>query len=418
MNKDHKKKPELLIPVQNWKVLKFINPIPDAIYFGIQGYNMRKKAQNFTQEDLEKVVKFCHSQDPPISAYLCTNILIYNKELNELENLFQEAKDSNVDAIIAHDIAAIKLAKQYNLKFHISTQANISNILSAQFFEQLGADRLILARELSLEQIKEIRKGLNKAEIECFVHGSMCTSISGRCYLSATVEDSEVFSANRGNCTQPCRREWRVIDDQTNELIYDGKMFLNSKDLCMIEYIPELIDANIDAFKIEGRMKDPLYVKTVATCYKEAINSYFNGTFSEDKVKQWKKRLSKVYNRGFHTGFYFKRPTANDIQLDKRGNISNYKKTYIGRVLSYQNNVKTADIELEAKNCRLSEGDEILIEGRGDTYLFEQVDNMLRQGKEVSSIERGKDDAPIRLNITLTNEVSPNDKIFKFYTYT
>lgn len=418
MNKDYKNKPELLAPVQNWKALKFINHIPDAIYFGTQEYNMRKNAQNFTQEDLEKVVKFCHSQDHPMNVYLCTNILIYNKELNELENILQEAKDSNVDGIIAHDIAAIELAKKCNLNFHISTQANISNILSAQFFEQLGADRLILARELSLEQIKEIKKGLNKAKIECFVHGSMCTSISGRCYLSATVEDSEVFSANRGNCTQPCRREWRVIDDQTNELIYDGKMFLNSKDLCMIEHIPELIDANIDAFKIEGRMKDPLYVKTVATCYKEAINSYYNGTFSEDKVKQWKKRLSKVYNRGFHTGFYFKRPTADDIQLNKRGNISNYKKTYIGRILSYQNNVKTADIELEAKNCRLSEGDEILIEGRGDTYLFEQVNNMLRQGKEISSIERGKDDAPIHLNITLTNEVSPNDKIFKFYTYT
>jgi len=418
MNKDRKNNPQLLAPVQDWKTLKFIKDIPDAVYFGTQAFNMRKKAQNFKREELKKVVRFCHSQEPPISAYLCTNILIYNSELTELKELLQEAKDANIDAIIAHDLAAIELAKQYKLNFHLSTQANISNVISAQFFEQLGAERIVLARELSLEQIKEIKKNLDKTEIECFVHGSMCTSISGRCYLSATVEDSKVFSANRGNCTQPCRREWRVIDDQNNELIYDGKMFLNSKDLCMIEYIPELIDANIDAFKIEGRMKDPLYVKTVATCYKEAINSYYNGTFSEGKIREWKRRLSKVYNRGFHTGFYFKRPTTDDIQLNKRGNISNYKKTYIGRILSYQNNVKTADIELEAKNRRLSEGDEILIEGTGDTYLLEQVDNMLWQGKEISSIERGKDGAPIHLNITLTNEVSPNDKIFKFYTYT
>ena len=418
MKEEYNNPPELLAPVQDWKTLKFIKGVPDAVYFGVQEYNMRKKAQNFNRDDLAKVVSFCHSQDPPMKAYLCTNILIYTEEMNELENLIQEAKNANVDAIIAHDLAAIQLAKEYDLNFHISTQANISNLSSAQFFEELGADRIILARELSLEQIKEIKNGLKNTEIECFIHGSMCTSISGRCYFSATLEGSEKYSANRGKCTQPCRREWRVIDDNNNELIYNGKMFLNSKDLCMIEYIPELIRAKIDAFKIEGRMKDPLYVKTVVSCYKKAIKSFYNNTFTENKVKTWKERLSKVYNRGFHTGFYFKRPTPEEIQLNERGNISNYKKKYLGRVLSYQDNVKTANIEIEAKHCRLKEGDEIIVEGQGDTYIIEKANNILKQGNQIESIERKEGDEPIKLNITLKEKVSPNDKIFKLDKYT
>ncbi|TFG00017.1 MAG: U32 family peptidase [Promethearchaeota archaeon] len=417
MNKKYHKKPELLAPVNDWKTLNYIKDIPDAIYFGIKEYNMRKNAQNFKREDLTKVVKFCHSQEPPIRVYLCTNILIYSKELEDLKTLIQEAKNAGIDAIIAHDIAAIQLAKSHNLKFHISTQANVSNIISAKFYEELGAERIILARELSLEQINEIKNELNNTEIECFVHGSMCTSISGRCYFSATLEESDAFSANRGNCTQPCRREWRVIDDQNNELIYDGKMFLNAKDLCMIEFIPELFEANIDAFKIEGRMKSPLYVKTVAKCYKEAIHSYYEGTYSEELVHKWKEKVSEVYNRGFHTGFYFKTPTAEDIQLNKRGNISNYRKTYLGKVLSYQDNVKTANIEIDAKNCPIEAGDEIIIEGK-DNFVFEHVNTILFHGEKIESIERGEDDAPILLNISLKTKVFPHNKIFKFDKYT
>ncbi len=417
MNKNTPK-PELLVPVQDWKTLKFIKGIPDAIYFGINGYNMRMNAQNFSRGDLPDIVEFCHSQEPPLRCYLCTNILIYNSELNDLETIINKAKEAQVDAIIAHDLAAIQLAKAYDLSFHISTQANVSNLISAQFFEKLGAERIILARELSLEQIKEIKSRLNHAEIECFVHGSMCTSISGRCYFSATLERSERLSANRGNCTQPCRRKWRVIDDQKNELIYDGEMFLNSKDLCMIQYIPDLIAANIDAFKIEGRMKGPLYVKTVANCYKEAIESYYEGNFTEEKVKAWKERLSNVFNRGFHTGFFFRKPTAEDIQLHKRGNVSGHKKVYIGRVLSYNEKVKTANVQLERKNYRLQEGDEILIEGKDDTYVLQNVNNILLGGKIVTSAERNQNEAPLRLNISIQERVSPDYKIFKFDKYT
>ena len=403
--------PELLAPVQDWNSLKLIGSLTDAVYFGVKEYNMRLKAKNFEQNDLKKIVEFCHSQESPIKTYLTTNILVYDSELQDLENLISEAKDAGIDAIITHDLATIQIAKRYNVDFHISTQANVSNIESARFYEELGAERIILARELSLKQIKLIKHLLNKTKIECFVHGSMCTSISGRCYFSATICDSEVYSANRGSCIQPCRREWRVIDDESNEFLYDGQMFLNAKDLCMIEYIPELIDADIDAFKIEGRMKDPVYIKTVVECYKEALDSYYEESYTKEKITNWLERLSKVFNRGFHTGFYFHRPTVEDIELKKRGNISAYKKSYLGKILSFDENSKSANILLENLEDPLMLGDEIIITGP-TTYMIETIKKMIYKGEKVKSITRKRYSTPVRINLRLNNEVKANDKIY------
>ncbi|MFX1447752.1 MAG: peptidase U32 family protein [Promethearchaeota archaeon] len=408
------KKPELLVPAQNWDSLTNIGSFADAIYFGVKDYNMRAKAKNFERDEIINVVKFCHNKEPPIKAYLTTNILIYDNELEDLENLISLAKNANIDAIIAHDLAAIRFAKQKEVKFHISTQANISNVESAKFYESLGAARIILARELSLKQIRLIKHHLNRTEIECFIHGSMCTSISGRCYLSATICESEEYSANRGKCVQPCRREWRVIDDENNELIYDGQMFLNAKDLCMIEYIPDLIEANIDAFKIEGRMKDPIYIETVAMCYREAIDSYFDSTFSKDKVQDWIKRLKGVYNRGFHTGFYFNRPTIEDIELETRGNISPYKKHYLGRILSFDRKSMTANLLVEIKEFNLKLGDEIIITGK-DTYHHQKIKHMLYKGEKIKNIYKKRSDNPFKVNMRLSKEVKKDDKIYIIY---
>lgn len=407
-----KTRPELLVPVQNWKSLRFLDKYGDAIYFGVQKFNMRQKADNFHIKDLENVAEYCHQRDPPLKCYLCTNILIYNSELDDLDRLISSAAEAEIDAIIAHDFAVIQAAKRHGIPFHISTQANISNIESARFFKDLGAERLILARELSLEQIKDIKRSLTHAEVECFVHGSMCTSISGRCYLSASITGSEQFSANRGNCVQPCRRTWSVIDDHDNEFIYDGQLFLNSKDLCMIKYIPDMIDAEIDAFKIEGRMKDPLYIQTVAKCYHEAIDSVMNNGFSEGKVRKWVETLKTVYNRGFHTGFYFGTPSPDDIELNKRGNISNCKKKYIGKVLNYNRLTKTADILLEAKNQHLSEGDKIIIIGE-DTFHVEKLRHIVLKGKKVHSIKRkSESEQPIKVNIGIDNIIDSKNKIY------
>ena len=404
-------RPELLAPAQDWNSLEIVKDLADAIYFGVQNYNMRRKAKNFDQKDLKRIVDFCQSREPPLRTYLTTNILIYDAELQELENLISKAKESGIDAIIAHDLAAIRIAKKKNMEFHISTQANVSNSETAKFFEELGAERIILARELSLKQIKLIKHLLTKTKIECFIHGSMCTSISGRCYFSATISNSEQDSANRGNCSQPCRREWRVIDDEKNEFLYDGQMFLNAKDLCMIEYIPELIDAKIDAFKIEGRMKDPIYVKTVTECYKEALDAYFNNTYNKEKVAVWLQRLNSVFNRGFHTGFYFHKPTLEDIELDKRGNVSPYKKHYIGKVLSYDEYSKSANVLLESLEIPLRVGNEIIIEG-SSTYIIETIKKMIYNGEKIKSIARKRHTDPVKINLRLNKKVKPNDKIY------
>ncbi|MFW9821617.1 MAG: peptidase U32 family protein [Candidatus Thorarchaeota archaeon] len=404
-------RPELLAPVQDWKSLESIRKLADAIYFGVQNYNMRIKARNFERKDLNKIVEICHNQDPPVKVYLTTNILIYDSELQDLEQLISEAKEAGIDAIIAHDLAAINIAKKNRMQFHVSTQANVSNIEAARFYEHLGAERIILARELSLKQIKLIKQLLTRTKIECFIHGSMCTSISGRCYFSATIGNTEEQSANRGNCTQPCRREWRVIDDQSNEFIYDGQMFLNAKDLCMIEYIPELIEAKIDSFKIEGRMKDPLYIKTVTRCYKDAIDAYYHNSYTEEKVSAWLNRLSSVFNRGFHTGFYFHKPTIEDIELERRGNISQHKKHYIGKIVSYNETSKSANVLLENLEHPLKLGDQIIIEGKS-TYRIETLRKMIYKGEKIKSIVRKRYTVPVKFNLRLNSSVEPNDKIF------
>ncbi len=406
-----KYQPELLAPIQDWNTLRSIEGLADAVYFGVQNLNMRGKAINFNREELKKIADYCHNQEPRQNVYLCTNILIYDSELQELEELICEAKNAEIDAVIVHDFAAVNIAKKHNMKFHISTQANISNIETARFYEGLGAERIILARELSLKQISVIKNQLKKTEIECFIHGAMCTSISGRCYFSATICGDEKFSANRGNCIQPCRRQWRVFDDENNELIYNGQMFLNAKDLCMIEYIPELIEAKIDTLKIEGRMKDSIYVKTVVECYREAINSYFDGTYSKEKVKVWLKRLSNVYNRGFHTGFYFSRPTIDDIELEKRGNISPYKKQYLGKIIAYDNKSKSANVLVENLQFILKVGDEIIISGP-DLYHFEKIKKIIFNGEKIKKIGGPDYKNPVKINIPLTVETAPNDKIY------
>ncbi len=403
-------RPELLAPAQDWNSLKFVKGLADAVYFGVQNYNMRIKATNFNRKDLKSVAEFCHSQDPPMRTYLTTNILIYDSELQELDSIISEAKEAGIDAIIAHDLAAIRIAKNNNMEIHISTQANVSNIEAAKFFEEFGAERIILARELSLKQIKLIKQMLTKTKIECFIHGSMCTSISGRCYFSAAIGNSEQDSANRGNCTQPCRREWTVIDDEKNEFIYDGQMFLNAKDLCMIEYIPELIDAKIDAFKIEGRMKDPIYTKTVTECYKESLEAYFNNRYNKENVQNWLKKLRSVFNRGFHTGFYFHRPTIEDVELEKRGNISPYKKHYIGRVLSYDEKSKSANVLFENLEISLNVGDEIIIEG-STNFLIDIIRVIIFKGEKVNSIRRKPDSDPIKINLRIDKSVNIKDKI-------
>ncbi len=412
MGKISNKRVELMTPLKNYKSLNAVLGKADAVYFGVESFNMRMYSDNFRLDDLNKIVKTCHNNN--IYAYLATNIVIYENEFHFLDNVLDKAVEAEIDAVIIHDIGAIHLTKEKGLNFHISTQANISNSYAALFYESLGAQRLILARELSLEQIKEIKDKVYKAEIECFIHGAQCTSISGRCYFSAEICQSQDYSANRGKCVQPCRRKWRVIDEQNNDLLYDGVFFLNTKDLCMIEYIPQLIEAKIDAFKIEGRMRDPIYIEEATSCYKEAIDAYYENEFSEDKIQNWLNRLNKVYNRGFSTGFYFGLPKGTEIQREFDGNISDFKKVEIGKVLNYYPDKKAAKILLSSGKLKLK--DEIFIIGtHTNTYLRQEIKSIQIKQKqnltETPLISSKKE--RITVGITVDTQVKKNDKIFK-----
>ncbi len=410
MKNNHKV--ELLAPLKNFKSLNAIIGLADAVYFGVETFNMRMFSDNFKLEDLQKIVDIC--RDNRIKTYLTTNVIIYDNELNLLEKVLKKAYETGVDAIIVHDIGAIELCKQIGLKFHVSTQANISNINSAKFYQKLGAERLILARELSLEQIKTIKSSLDKTEIETFVHGAQCTSISGRCYFSAETCGAQIYSANRGRCIQPCRRRWRVYDDNDNELLYDGFFFINSKDLCLIEHIPILIEANVDAFKIEGRMRDPIYVEEVTSCYREAIDSYYDSNdITKEKVEGWLNRLRKVYNRGFSTGFYFGLPKGSEIERESEGNISTYRKFEIGKVLSYFPEKKAAKILLSSGQLKLN--DEIYIIGtHTDTYLHQKISSIQVKRKNLTETPIiTKKENRISVGITVEKPVKKNDKIFK-----
>ncbi|MBY9019367.1 MAG: U32 family peptidase [Candidatus Lokiarchaeota archaeon] len=407
----NRKKIELMAPLKNLKSLNAVVETADAVYFGVEGLNMRMFSDNFKLNNLPDIVKKCH--DNEIKAYLTTNIIMYENEFELLDKMLDKAVEAEVDAIIVHDIGAIELAKEKGLNFHISTQASISNSRTAKFYESLGAERLILARELSLEQIKDIKQKILRAEIETFVHGAQCTSISGRCYFSAEICGSQEYSANRGRCVQPCRRKWRVYDDQNNEFLYDGAFFINAKDLCMIEHVPKLIEANIDAFKIEGRMRDPIYIEEVTTCYREAINAYYNENFTQEKVKNWLKRLNKVYNRGFSTGFYFGLPKGSEIQSEYDGNIASHRKIEIGKVLNYFPEKSAAKILLTSGKLKLK--DEIFIIGtHTDTFLKQEINSIQIKGKKnlsetpfVSSKENR-----ITIGIQVEKPVKKNDKIY------
>ncbi|UYP43826.1 hypothetical protein NEF87_000111 [Candidatus Lokiarchaeum ossiferum] len=402
---------ELLAPAQNKKSINAVKNFANAVYFGTEALNMRMNADNISLQSLPDFISLCHSYN--IKAYMTTNVIIYENELEYLEKIITTAKDANVDALILHDMATLELAREVGIPFHISTQASVSNSRAAQFYENLGADRIILARECSLNQMREIGKKLSRAKIEAFVHGAQCTSVSGRCYFSAYVNNDPICSANRGKCLQPCRHEWTLTHKNGTVIDQHQGFFLNSKDMCMIEHVPELIEANIASLKIEGRMRDPHYIETVARCYREAIDSHYDNTISQEKVEQWLTQLKSVYNRGFSTGFYYSKPGSEDISVERSGNLATTKKTQIGRVISYYRKVKVAKIQLNTGMLKI--GDEIIIEGaKSGSYLNQKITSMQIKMKSITETPPITEGSQILVSLTVDEPVKQGDWIYRY----
>ncbi len=371
------KRPELMAPAGDWTMLRaVVNSGADAVYFGVDKLNMRAKAVNFSLDELTELTIYCKSNN--VKTYLTLNTIVYEEELPLVEKIVFAAGNSGVDRIICWDLAVTQICNKYNMPFCISTQGSVSNSLSASFYKQIGAKRIVLARECSLKEILKIRVNTD-LEIEVFIHGAMCIAISGRCFMSHHLFEK---SANRGECIQPCRREYEIYDPGIGKSMIIGNDYvLSPKDLCTIEFIDQLIEAGVDSFKIEGRKRSPEYAAKTVSVYREAIDEYFSGQLTLEKKKNLLNELGEVYNRGFSSGFYFDVPSSNEY-ADIYGSKATTKKVYAGKVIKYYKKARIVYIKLETGSIKLK--DKLLIIGPTTGVIEFEIGN-IKKDEEIKS---------------------------------
>ncbi len=365
---------ELLAPVGDFECLTTaIEAGCDAVYFGIQDFNMRARAKNFKLSDLAKIKKICGK----VKRYLTLNTIIYDNELKEVEKIIKRAKPY-IDAVICSDVSVMLLCKKYKVPFHISTQCSISNSATALFYKKLGAKRVVLARELNLKQIEKITKVI---PVEIFVHGAMCVAVSGRCFTSQFLYNQ---SANRGKCLQACRRPYTVKDNQGNSLRITNHHLLSAKDLCALPFIEKIKKAGVCSFKIEGRNREPEYIDTVVRSYRKAIDN----KLSDKEIKEIVVELKKVYNKGFSSGFLFKSPTSDDFSKVEHSNAT-HSKMFIGKVTHYYGRIGVALVKVN--NGGLILKDDILVMGKTTPLIRCQIESMEIENKEVKRVKKGQE---------------------------
>jgi U32 family peptidase len=391
-------KPELILGIRNLSGLEACSKYADAVYFSTDRFSLRAKAKEITLETLGDFVSEVKARG--LRAYLAINSAINEEKLGDVPDVITAAANAKIDAVIAWDPAVIIRARRAGLRVHISTQANVTNHETANFYRSLGAERVVLSRELSLEEIKKINQQ-TEIEIETFVHGAMCMAVSGRCHLSAYVLGK---SGNCGECTQPCRWEWELHGENGLIAASLGKYLLSAKDLCMIEYIPELLEAGITAFKVEGRLRDPVYLETVSRCYREAIDACIEGNYTAEKIEAWKRELSSVYNRGFSTGFYFGVPGLESFSPEKDMNVSEKHRRAVGIVENYYPKQQAATVKLLEEGLAI--GDEVIIEG-STTYLRQEVSSLKKKEEFLEKAEKGD-----TIGLAVNSKVRKNDRVF------
>ncbi len=393
-------KPELMSPAGDWTMLSAaINAGADAVYFGVDKLNMRAKAANFTVDELPEIVRVCRGKS--VRTYLTLNTIVFEEELSELDEIVLAAKKAGVDRIICWDLAVTQICKKHEVPFCISTQGSVSNSLSADLYKQLGAVRIVLARECSLEEIKKIRAATD-LEVEAFIHGAMCIAVSGRCFMSHHLFGP---SANRGECIQPCRREYEVKDTITGKQMVIGEDYvLSAKDLCTIEFIDKLIEAGIDSFKIEGRKRSPEYVAKVVSVYRRAIDLYLEKKLTPEIKKDFLKELEEVYNRGFSPGFYFGKPGSEDY-ADIYGSKASTRKEFIGKVINYYKQAQVAYVQLESGKISLN--DSLLIIGPTSGVVNVRLKKIQNENLNLESAVKGD-----RITFPCSQLVRPSDRVY------
>lgn len=379
------KKPELMAPGSDFSsIMTAVESGADSVYFGVRSLNMRANARNIPLSSLPKVMDFLHKHQK--KGYLTLNTIVMNSELNKVDRILQEAKKSGVSGIIGWDMAVLSKASEFDQPFCLSTQASVSNFEAFKYYANLGIKRIVLARECTLTQIKEIKKKAVleniQCEIECFIHGAMCVSISGRCYLSLEAMQK---SANRGECSQPCRREFLIKEKEENKSFILGEDYvLSPKDLCTIEFLDELIEGGIDVFKIEGRMRSVEYIKIVTAVYRQAIDLHFENKLTPSLKIEFKKQLSKVYNRGFSCGFYFGRP----VDWISRRLEHRSEKIFLGEVIKFYQRISVAEIIIRSN--QLTRGDLLMVVGKNTPARFFKAKEIQQEHQWVESIKKGE----------------------------
>lgn len=402
---------ELMAPAGDFESLQAaIQGGADAVYFGVGKLNMRSgSAKNFTPEDLPEISKIC--SDAGIKSYLTLNIVIYDHELKAMEDLVVKAKQANISAIIASDPAVIQIVRKHNIPLHLSTQANISNIESIKFYAQF-ADVMVLARELSLDQVKHICNQIEEEQItgpsgalvriEVFIHGALCMAISGKCYLSLHQSNK---SANRGACRQICRRGYEVTDlDTGDQLQVDHEYIMSPKDLNTLPFIDRVVDAGVKILKIEGRGRSPEYVKIVTESYHNALLAIENDKFTDDYIQESEERLKTVFNRGFWDGYYLGKKMGEWSQ--QYGSSATKRKVYIGKGMNYFSKIGVAEFLIESQS--LSIGDDIIITGPTTGVIESKVQEVRVDLKNVNTSSRGE-----YCSIPVPVKVRRNDKLYK-----
>lgn len=405
---------EIMAPVGSYDSLAAaIQGGADSIYFGIEGLNMRaKSSNNFTKDDLHNIADICRQNG--MKSYLTVNTIIYDNDIELLHGIVDAAKEAEVSAVIASDVAVMMYARSIGVEVHLSTQLNITNTQSLMFYAQF-ADVVVLARELNLDQVSAIYQDIVEKQIkgpngqliriEMFCHGALCMAVSGKCYLSLHEKD---LSANRGACNQICRRSYVVKDKETDiELEIDNEYIMSPKDLKTIHFLNKMMDAGVRVFKIEGRARGPEYVRTVVTCYKEAIQSYCEKTFTDEKIEDWTSRLATVFNRGFWDGYYLGQRLGE--WSSNYGSGSTKKKVIIGKGIKYYSNLEVAEFQLESGE--LNVGDEILVTGPTTGAVSTIVNEIRVDLKAVEKAVKGD-----RFSIKLKDKIRPSDKLFKWIT--
>lgn len=402
---------EIMAPVGSYESLAAaIQSGANSVYFGIGQLNMRSHSANhFNISDLKKIATTCN--DHSIKTYLTVNTIIYGEDIATMHQIIDAAKEAQISAVIASDVSVMAYCNRVGVEVHLSTQLNISNIEALRFYAQF-ADVVVLARELNMDQVAEIHRQIEEQEIrgpkgdlvriEMFCHGALCMAVSGKCYMSLHAANR---SANRGECVQICRRSYTVTDNETGyQLDIDNKYIMSPKDLKTIRFIDRMMKSGVRVFKIEGRARGPEYVYTVVSCYKEAIKSVLDGTFTEEKKDEWDRQLAKVFNRGFWDGYYLGQEMG---EWNKHyGSAATEKKVLVGKVIKYFSNLNVAEVAIEAST--IEKGDKLLITGNTTGVMYLNADEIRYDLKPVDKAEQGW-----RVSIPVNGKVRPHDKLFK-----